>query len=79
MVDGCVCVPYQDRVYGKVVKMLVKVNEGCELDAAALSAYLEEKLEAYKVPKYIQQVEEVVRTFNGKIDRKKMINLYGNV
>ena len=79
VVDECVCVPYQDRVYGKVVKMLVKVNEGCELDAAALSAYLEEKLEAYKVPKYIQQVDEVVRTFNGKIDRKKMISLYGNV
>jgi len=73
MVNECVCIPYEDRVYGRVVKMLVKVNDGFTLDAGALAAYLEEKLEAYKVPKYIQQTEEIPRTFNGKIDRKKLI------
>lgn len=73
MVNECVCIPYEDRVYGRVVKMLVKVNEGFTLDAGTLAAYLEEKLEAYKVPKYIQQTEEIPRTFNGKIDRKKLI------
>ena len=72
-VNECVCIPYEDRVYGKVVKMLVKVNEGFTLDASALSAYLEEKLEAYKVPKYIVETDEIPRTFNGKIDRKKII------
>lgn len=79
MVDECACIPYQDRVYGRVVKMLVKVNEGETFDAARLSAYLEEKLEAYKVPKYIVETDEIQRTFNGKIDRKKLISLYGNV
>ena len=77
-VEECVCIPYEDRVYGRVVKMLVKVSEGCTLDASTLSSYLEGKLEAYKVPKYIEPVDEIQRTFNGKIDRKKMIALYAN-
>jgi len=58
--------------------MLVKVNNGYELDTAELSAYLLEKLEAYKVPKYIVAVDEIPRTFNGKIDRKRIIAEYGN-
>lgn len=73
MVNECVCIPYEDKVYGRVVKMLVRVNDGYTLDAAALASYLEEKLEAYKVPKYIVETDEIPRTFNGKIDRKKII------
>jgi len=76
MVNECVCIPFEDRVYGRVVKMLVRVNDGYTLDASALSAFLEEKLEAYKIPKYIEAVDEIPRTFNGKIDRKKIIALY---
>lgn len=73
MVNECVCIPYEDRVYGRVVKMFVKVNDGYELKVDELTAYLEEKLEAYKVPKYIESIDEIPRTFNGKIDRKKLI------
>ena len=73
MVNECVCIPYEDRVYGRIVKMLVKVNDGFTYDAGALASYLEEKLEAYKVPKIFEQVDEIPRTFNGKIDRKKLI------
>ncbi len=78
MVDECVCIPFEDRMAGRVVKMLVKVNDGYELDTAELSAYLSEKLEAYKVPKYIVAVDEIPRTFNGKIDRKRIVAEYGN-
>lgn len=78
MVNECVCIPYQDRVYGKVVKMLVVVNEGHELDASVLTAYLEEKLEGYKIPKYIEAIDEIPRTFNGKVDRKKLIADYNS-
>ena len=78
MVDECVCIPYEDRVYGRVVKMLVKLNEDHQLDTAALSEYLGEKLEAYKVPKYIVAIDEIPRTFNGKIDRKRIIAEHGN-
>lgn len=72
-VNECVCIPYDDKVYGRVVKMLVKVNEGFTLDQKEMARYLEEKLEAYKVPKYMESIDAIPRTFNGKIDRKKLI------
>ena len=58
--------------------MLVKLNEGFELDSESITTYLGEKLEAYKVPKYVVAVDEIARTFNGKIDRKKIIKDYNN-
>lgn len=76
MVNECVCIPYEDRVYGKVVKMLVCLNDGYELNAKELAAFLEERLEAYKIPKYIEEIDEIPRTFNGKIDRKKIIAMF---
>lgn len=77
-VNECICIPYQDKLFGRVVKMLVVLNPGWALDAEALKAYLEEKVEAYKVPKYIEAVDAIERTFNGKPDRKKMIQRFGN-
>lgn len=73
MVNECVCIPYEDRMVGRVVKMLVCVNEGHTLVPSDLAAFLGEKLEAYKVPKYIEEIREIPRTFNGKIDRKRII------
>lgn len=73
MVEECACIPYEDRMLGRMLKMLVKVSAGFALDTKELSAYLETKLEAYKVPKYIEAVDELPKTFNGKLDRKKLI------
>ena len=39
---------------------LIKLFEGC-------------KLEAYKVPKRIEQIDKIPRTYNGKLQRKKLI------
>ena len=72
-VNECVLIPYEDKVRGRILKMLVVPNEGYTLDAGGLTAYLEENLEAYKVPKFIEQTDAIARTFNGKIDRKKII------
>lgn len=77
-VNECVCIPYQDKVYGSVVKMLVVMNEGETLDAAGMTEYLLAQLEAYKVPKFIEETDEIYRTPNGKIDRKRIIKEKGN-
>lgn len=77
-VNECLCIPYEDRVQGRVMKLLVCLNEGYTLDTDALSAYLAKELEAYKVPKYIEEVDQIMKIGNGKIDRKKMISMYSN-
>lgn len=75
-VSDCVCIPYEDQQQGCVVKLLVKLNDGYTLDVEGIASYLAETLEPYKVPQYIEQIEEVKRTANGKIDRKSIIKQY---
>ena len=76
-VNECVCIPFEDPNLGKCVKLLVTVKAGCAFDAKDLVAFLEDKLEAYKIPKYIDVVEAITKTYNGKIDRKNIIKTYG--
>ena len=70
MVKDCVCIPVQHRVLGTVLKLLVVLRDGQELDKKAIAKGLRQQLEAYKVPMQYEQVETIKRTFNGKIDRK---------
>lgn len=60
------------------LKLLLVLKEGYELETVtkAVTQHLKENVEAYKLPKKIQQVPEIKKTFNGKIDRKKMIADY---
>ena len=41
-----------------------------------ISEFLSAGLEPYKVPTYIEQINAVARTSNGKLDRKTMISKY---
>ncbi len=73
-ISECVCVPYEDKVYGRVLKMFVVLKQGFSFNIEEITSYLETKLEAYKIPKYIECIKEIPKTFNGKIDRKKLIS-----
>jgi len=70
-VDECLLIPN-----GSALKLLVVVKEGMELDSQDIRDLILENLEPYKLPKKIQQIDEIIRTFNGKIDRKQMIAKY---
>lgn len=74
MIKDCVCISSEHRVLGTVLKMLLVLNAGAELDKKAIAHALREKLESYKVPMQYEQVESVNRTYNGKIDRKSYRN-----
>ena len=78
-INECICIPYEDKVFGKTVKMLVCLNEGAVLEPVKITEFLSERLEAYKLPKYIEAIPEIIRTYNGKIDRKQMIKEYSNL
>lgn len=70
MVKDCVCVQAEHRVLGNVLKLLVVLNHGYELDKRNIAKALQQKLENYKIPMLYEQVDAIKRTFNGKIDRK---------
>lgn len=77
-VADCVCIPYEDPKQGCVVKLLVHLNEGHSLDTESIATFLAEGVEPYKVPQFIEEVDEILRTQNGKIDRKAIIKSHSN-
>lgn len=72
MVEDCGCVP-ADSGIGQVPKLFVKVAKGYTLDEAELLKFIRANTEPYKVPKFIEETEEIPRTFNGKIIRRKLL------
>lgn len=68
----CACVPYDDPAFGKCLKMYVVMKDGDAFDASEIAEYIGDKLEAYKVPKYIEAIPEIPKTYNGKINRKAL-------
>lgn len=74
-VDECILIP-TGKGASTGLKLLVVVKEGEELDADAIRQVISENLEPYKMPKRIAEVDEIIKTFNGKVDRKKMIAEY---
>ena len=75
-VDECLLVPVV-RGGNTALKLLVVLKEDKELDEKAIRDTIAQKLEPYKMPKQIAVIDEIIKTFNGKIDRKQMIAKYG--
>lgn len=75
-VDECLLVPLV-RGGNTALKLLVVLKDGYELDDKAIRETIAQKLEPYKQPKQIVAIDEIIKTFNGKIDRKQMIAKYG--
>jgi fatty-acyl-CoA synthase len=62
-----------DERYGEELCAWIRVRDGAEpLDAAAVRAYCEGKLAHYKVPRYVQVVDEFPMTVTGKIRKVEM-------
>lgn len=69
-VEDCICISMDDAITGKALKLLVVLRGGMKLDPKELRTYLADRLEAYKVPQKYEQVAQIKRTYNGKLDRK---------
>ncbi len=74
-VDECLLIP-TIKGDNTSLKLLVVLEEGKELDEAEIRNLITENLEPYKLPKKIEVIDEIIKTFNGKIDRKQMISKY---
>lgn len=75
-VKDAACVPVADKTYGQVPKLFVSIEEGYEgFSEKNCLDMLKKVLDANKVPKYIEIIDEIPRTSNGKIQRKKLIGI----
>lgn len=72
MIKDCACIPIPDEITGEAPKLFVALNDGYEFNQKELSKYMLSKLESLKVPKTFEIINEIPRTFNGKIIRKEL-------
>lgn len=69
-VRDCVCISVDDQITGNALKMLLVVDSEESFDKKAFVSFMGKHLESYKVPHKIEFVAEIMKTYNGKIDRK---------
>ncbi len=74
-VDECLLIP-TTIANNTALKLLIVLKDGEELDEGAIRNIIAENLEPYKMPKRIEVIDEIIKTFNGKTDRKQMIAKY---
>lgn len=68
----CACFGVEDRMGGCVPKLNIVVQKGCTVDPVELKNFMAGYLEAFKIPKTVEVVEEIPKTSNGKINRKEL-------
>ena len=69
-IADCICISVKDRITENALKLLVVTQDGCELNTKQFATFLSKNLEPYKIPRFIETVEKVERTYNGKLNRK---------
>jgi len=68
----CACTSVENPISGTAVKLLVVIKPGHTFDPKRLLREMRPLVEAYKLPSVVEQVDIIPRTYNGKIDRKKL-------
>lgn len=74
IVKDCACIGKADKISGQVPKLFISLEEGTEYDAKAFKAFLMEAIDANKQPSLVEVIDEIPRTYNGKIIRKELAN-----
>jgi len=69
-IEDCICVPKSNPISGYEPKLLIVVNERENLLLDDFRVHMMKTLESYKVPREIEIVKSINRTYNGKLDRK---------
>lgn len=72
-VTDCACVPVADAVAGQVPKMFLVFRHPDKFDKKDFMEYMQTHIDGNKVPKYVELLESIPRTSNGKIQRKKLL------
>ena len=71
-VVDCGVAPIDDPYKGSVPGLFVQMKPGCAFDPAAIRDFLAARLEPYKLPAIIEQIDRIPRSFNGKLLRREL-------
>lgn len=76
IIKDCALIPVKDALTGQAPKLLIALEreDGSEYDAKEFKVFLQENLDANKQPKFIEIIDEIPRTFNGKIKRNVLMD-----
>ena len=66
----CVCFGKKDEIFGQKVALYVVMKKGVPFNKVSIRKYLASKMEKFKVPKVIEEVDKIERNKVGKINRK---------
>jgi fatty-acyl-CoA synthase len=66
----------EDQKWGEVGKAYVVLKENCSALENEILEYCKGNLAKYKIPKYIEFIDELPKSEAGKIDKKKLIQIH---
>jgi acyl-CoA synthetase (AMP-forming)/AMP-acid ligase II len=59
-------------MYGEVPAAVISLKEGYSMDESVIRPILKNRLASYEIPAYFYFVDELSKTPNGKIDKKRI-------
>lgn len=71
-VAECACIGKPDAIAGQIPILFVVPKNVATFDMDAFNAYLSNHLDRTKMPKNVELIEVLPRTYNGKLDRKAL-------
>ena len=66
-------IPVQDQILGNAIKAFVVKKKESNIKDKDILKFCSEKLEPFMVPKYIEFIDQLPKSINGKIDKKVLI------
>ena len=75
LIADSACIPVKDELAGQVPKLFVALSEEhrAEYTPEKLFAFLRERIDDNRMPREIEVIDEIPRTYNGKLQRKKLM------
>ncbi len=74
-IRDCACIPVESQILGQEPKLFYVTETDVDLEEDELYRFLKSKLETYKVPKQLEKLDEIPRTYNGKIRRNLLMEI----
>lgn len=64
----------KDHMYGEVPVAVISLKDGYNVDKLAIQSKLKSELASYELPRDYYFVDEIFKTVNGKVDKKRIRN-----